>query len=128
MRACRIASAIFGLRTRPFDPLFLDEGWKIVGMRPTTEVRFYVDPDTGAPHIYNHHVTEEEVADVLRGPLEVRPGYDGTRVAIGQTRAGRYLRIIYAVDPKPSSVFCITAFDLGPKALWAFRRRQKKKP
>ena len=116
------------MRTRAFDPLFPDGGWNIVGMRSTTQVRFYVDPETGAPHIHRHHVTEEEVADVLRGPHEVRSGFEGARIAIGQTRAGRYLRIIYTVDPKPSSVFCITAFDLGPKALWAFRRRQKKKP
>jgi hypothetical protein len=104
------------------------EAWNIGGMLPTSQVRFHVDPETGAPHIYNHGVTEEEVADVLRGPLEVRTGYDAARVAIGRTRAGRYLRVIYTVDPKPSSVFCITAFDLGPKALWAFRRRRKKKP
>jgi hypothetical protein len=91
-------------------------------------VRFYIDPETGAPHIHNHHVTEEEVADILSHPLERWPGYEGARVAIGQTRAGRYLRIIYALDPTPGSVFCITAYDMGPKALWALRRRRKKKP
>jgi hypothetical protein len=26
-------------------------------------VRFYVDPETGDPHIYNHGIDEEEVID-----------------------------------------------------------------
>jgi hypothetical protein len=54
-------------------------------------VRFYVDPETGTPHIHNHQVTEEEVADVLRTPMEDRPGYDGARVAIGQTLPSNHL-------------------------------------
>jgi hypothetical protein len=37
------------------------------------DVRFYVDPETGEPHIYGHQVTEEEAADVLRNPSEDRP-------------------------------------------------------
>jgi hypothetical protein len=32
------------------------------------EIRFYVDPETGEPHIYRHNVSEEEVEDVLRRP------------------------------------------------------------
>ena len=90
-------------------------------------VRFYSDPDTGEPHIHRHEVTQPEAEDVLRRPLEDRIGRDGSRVAIGQTRAGRYLRVIYVPDPEPESVFVITAFDLGPKALRALRRRRKKK-
>ena len=27
-------------------------------------IRFYEDPETGLPHIYNHGVTEDEVEDV----------------------------------------------------------------
>jgi hypothetical protein len=91
-------------------------------------IRFYVDPETNEPHIQRHDVREDEVADVLRRPLEDRPGRDGSRVALGQTRAGRYLRVIYVPDPEPDSLFCITAFDLTPKALHALRRRRKKKP
>jgi hypothetical protein len=34
----------------------------------TMEVRFYVDRETGLPHIYNHGVTEAEVLQVLRKP------------------------------------------------------------
>jgi hypothetical protein len=91
------------------------------------QLRFYLDPDSGEPHIYRHRVAEDEVEDVLRRPVEDRIGRDGARVAIGQTRAGRYLRVIYVSDPEPESLFVITAFDLGPKALRALKRRRKKK-
>jgi hypothetical protein len=91
-------------------------------------VRFFIDPESGAPHIYRHDVSMEEAEDILARPLEDRPGREGARVAIGQTRAGRYLRVIYVPDPEPDSVFVITAFDLGAKALRALHRRRKKKP
>ena len=94
-------------------------------MGPATNVRFYIDPHSGEPHIHRHRVREDEAEDVLSRPLEDRPGKDGARVAIGQTRAGRYLRVIYVPDPEPGSVFCITALELGPKALRALRRRRK---
>jgi hypothetical protein len=91
------------------------------------QLRFYLDPDSGEPHIYRHRVAEDETEDVLRRPVEDRIGRDGARVAIGQTRAGRYLRVIYVPDPEPESLFVITAFDLGSKALRALKRRRKKK-
>ena len=91
-------------------------------------VRFYIDPATEEPHIYGHAVLEEEVEDVLARPMEDRAGRDGSRIALGQTEAGRYLRVIYVPDPAPGSVFVITAYGLGEKALKALRRRQKKKP
>ena len=59
------------------------------------EGSFYLDPFTGQPHILGHSVDEDEVEDVLDTPGEDRPGRDGSRVAIGQTSAGRYLRVIY---------------------------------
>jgi len=88
------------------------------------DVRYYIDPETEQPHIYPHDVVEQEVEDVLRRPIEDRPGRDGSRVALGRTRAGRYLRVIYVPDPAPDSVFVITAYRLGPKALRALRRRR----
>lgn len=91
-------------------------------------VRFYVDPATEQPHIYGHSVVEEEVEDVLARPMEDRTGRDGSRIALGQTESGRYLRVIYVPDSIPGSVFVITAYELGEKALKALRRRQKKKP
>ena len=90
-------------------------------------VRFFLDEATGLPHIYNHGVNEEEVEDVLTNPGEDRPGRKGSRVAIGQTSAGRYLRAIYIRDPEPDSLFVITAYELSGKALLAYRRRQRKK-
>ena len=92
------------------------------------ELRFYIDPESGEPHIYKHQVSEREAEDVLSRPIEDRAGRDGARVAMGQTRAGRYLRVIYVPDPEPESLFVITAYDLGPKALRALNRRRKKKP
>jgi hypothetical protein len=90
-------------------------------------IRFYIDPETGVPHIYNHEVDEEEVKEVLRNPGEDRPGYNGARVAIGQTYGGRYLRVVYVSDPEPNSVFVITAYELSGKPLTAYRRRKRKR-
>ena len=90
-------------------------------------IRFYIEPATGLPHIYGHAVDEEEVEEVLRAPGEDRPGREGSRTAIGQTRAGRYLRVIYAPDPEPDSIFVITAYQLTGKPLMAYRRRRRKK-
>lgn len=90
------------------------------------ELRFYLDPETGQPHIYGHDVDEREVEDVLSRPIEDRPGREGSRVALGRTRGGRYLRVIYVADPSPDSLFVITAYDLGPKALRALKRRRRK--
>ena len=90
-------------------------------------MRFYIDSATGQPHLYGHQVNENEVLDVLEKPGEDRGGRDGSRVALGQTSTGRYLRVIYVPDPEPDSIFVITAYDLTGKALAAFRRRRRKK-
>jgi hypothetical protein len=91
------------------------------------QLRFCLDPVTGEPHIYNHDVDEIEVQDILEMPGEDRPGYEGTRVAIGQTPAGRYLRVIYKRDDSRDGILVITANDLRGKALRAYRRRRKRK-
>jgi hypothetical protein len=90
-------------------------------------IRFYMDPDTGEPHIYNHGVSEEEVEDVLSHPGEDRLGREGARVALGRTGAGRYLRVIYVPDPEPESVFVITAYEFRGKPLAAYRRRRRRR-
>jgi hypothetical protein len=90
-------------------------------------IRYYRDPETGLPHIYNHQVTEDEVEEVLARPGEDRPGREDSRVAIGQTAAGRYLRVIYVPDPEPDSLFVITAYELMGKPLAAFRRRRRRR-
>ena len=91
------------------------------------KIRFYIDPETGLPHVYNHNVREEEVEDVLKKPGEDRPGKDNSRIAVGQTKSGRYLRVIYVPDPKPDSVFVITAYELAGKPLKAYRRRRRRR-
>jgi hypothetical protein len=91
------------------------------------KIRFYVDPETATPHVHKHDVDEDEVADVLSSPGEDRAGREGSRVAIGRTRGGRHLRVIYVPDPEPASVFVITAYELAGKALLAYRRRWKRK-
>jgi hypothetical protein len=88
-------------------------------------VRYYIDPQTDAPHIHNHGVTEAEVEFVLARPGEDRPGAEGARVAIGQTSSGRYLRVIYV--PEVGDIFVITAYELTGKPLLAYRRRKRRK-
>jgi hypothetical protein len=90
------------------------------------QVRFYVDPDTGLPHIYNHDVDEEEVLDILEGPSLRVHGKQGSFLALGQTRAGRYLKVIYRIDAD-GGIFVITGYDLHGKALKAYRRRRRRK-
>lgn len=70
---------------------------------------------------------EDEVEDVLRKPGEDRPGKEDSRIAIGQTRTGRYLRVIYVPDPVPDSVFVVTAYALVGKPLKAYRRRRRRR-
>ncbi len=90
-------------------------------------LRYYIDPESDLPHIYKHNVSEEEVEEVIRNPGEDRPGKEGSRVALGKTSAGRYLRVIYVPDDDPSSVFIITAYNLTGKPLTAFLRRRRRK-
>jgi hypothetical protein len=90
-------------------------------------VRYYNDPETGCPHMYKHRVFEDEVEYVLAHPWEDRPGTEGSRVAVGPTDAGRFLRVVYVPDPSPNSVFVITAYDLKDKPLAALRRRRRRK-
>jgi hypothetical protein len=90
-------------------------------------IRYYIDPETKLPHIYEHDVKETEVEEVLSNPGEDRPGREGSRVAIGRMSDGRYLRVIYVPDPAPNSVFVITAYELQGKPLIAYRRRRRRK-
>ena len=44
-------------------------------------IRYFVDADTGLPHISGHGVTEAEVEEVLRGSGEDLPGSRDSRNA-----------------------------------------------
>ena len=90
-------------------------------------IRFYLDPQTGLSHMRKHGVTEMEAEEVLSRPGEDRPGREGSRVAIGRTQAGRYLRVIYVPDPESTGLFVVTAYELRGKALLAFRRRRQRR-
>jgi len=90
-------------------------------------IRYYIDPATGLPHIYEHAVSEREVEAILERPLQDISGREDSRIAIGQTEGGRYLKVIYVPDPIPQSVFVVTAYELGPKAKRAIRRKRRKK-
>jgi hypothetical protein len=91
------------------------------------KIRFHSDPETAQAHIYRHGIDEDEVADALENPGEDRPGQEDSRVAIGKTRAGRYLRVVYVPDPEPGSMFVITAYEVKGKPLAAYRRRRRRK-
>lgn len=79
------------------------------------------------PHIYKHGVTEDEVSEVLAKSGEDRLGYEGARVAIGRTQAGRYLKIIYVPEARSGRTFVITAYELRGKPLAAYKRRRQRK-
>jgi hypothetical protein len=91
------------------------------------EVRYFLDPDTGQPHIYGHGVSEHEVDEVLRGRGEDLRAARDSRRKIGQTAADRVLQVFYVPDADPESVFVITAYEPRGKAKKAFRRRQRRK-
>ena len=90
-------------------------------------VRFYTDPETGYPHIHNHDVAEHEVEQILASPGEDRPGREGSRIAIGQTEEGRYLRVVYVPGANTDPLFVVTAYELRGKPLTAYRRRSRRR-
>ena len=92
------------------------------------KIRYYIDPETGLPHIYEHDVTEAEVEDILDEPGEDRHGDENSRVAVGQTQEGRHIRVIYVPDSDPNSFFIVTAYELTGKPLKAYKRRRNEFP
>jgi len=52
------------------------------------EIRFYQDPETGLPHIFDHGVTEAEVEWILAHPSEDKTCSGGAMEALGQTADG----------------------------------------
>lgn len=91
------------------------------------EFRYYIDPATELPHIYGHGINEAEVEHVIQNPGEDIPGRDDSRQALGQTAAGRYIRVIYVPDEEPNSVFVVTAYEMTGKPLQAYRRRRRRR-
>jgi uncharacterized DUF497 family protein len=85
-----------------------------------------IDPETNEPHFAKHGVSEQEAIDVLEDPDLVLKGAEDTYSAFGQTRGGRWLRVIY-VQRSPETARIITAYTPRPKAVRATRRRIRKK-
>jgi len=79
-------------------------------------LRFFIDPESGQPHIFDHGVSEEEVRQVLLNPGEARRGSGNSQIALGQTTTGRYLRVVCSPDEIGEGIFVITAFDLRGQA------------
>jgi hypothetical protein len=91
------------------------------------EIRYYLDPETGLPHIHDHGVTEAEVERILAQPGEDEICSGDSRQALGKTVDGRYLRVVYVPDEEGDGVFVITAYPLAGQQLKAFRRRHRRR-
>jgi hypothetical protein len=75
----------------------------------------------------SHSIDGVEAESVVKRGQNETLVRDDSRVAIGQTSGGRYLRVIYVSNPEPRSVFVITAYELRGKPLVAYRRRRRRK-
>ena len=91
------------------------------------ELRFWDDPETGLPHIYNHGVTEEEVRQLLNRPGQEIHGRGHSRIRFGQTSQGRYLQVVYVLDEDRKGAFVVTAHDMSNKAKRGYRRHQRRR-
>ena len=91
------------------------------------KLRFLLNPTTGEPHIRDHEIQEWEVRDVLEQFVENVAARDGSRAALGQTRNGRWLRVIYRQDPESNPLFVITAYEPSNNAIRAARRGLRRK-
>ncbi len=91
------------------------------------EIRFYIDSQTGRPHVENHGISTAECVQVLDRAGQDYMGDSDARIALGRTKAGRYLKVIYKPDDDWESLFVITAYDLKGNELKAYKRRIKRK-
>ena len=91
------------------------------------QLRYHINPETELPHIYDHGVTEPEVEQILRNAAGATRGEGHSRIVVGQTFAGRYLKVVYVPDADADGVFVVTAYPITGKALASYRRRRRKK-
>ncbi len=89
--------------------------------------RFYIDPETERPHVENHGVGLRECIEVLRNSMQDFASGPGSRQALGPTRDGRLLKVIYTIDGTSGEVFIITAYPLRGNQLKAYRRRSRRR-
>jgi hypothetical protein len=87
------------------------------------DIRYYIDPETQRPHMYRTAWRSRKSKTCFDGPWRTGRGEkDRVSLWVGAKRG-----VIYAPDPIPDSVFVITAYRLGPKALRALPRRRRRK-
>jgi hypothetical protein len=89
-------------------------------------LRFNLDP-SGDPHVWNHNVGEQEVAEAMGSQLESIRGRGTSLIVLGLTRAGRYLKVICSPDEIGDGIFIVTAFDLPPRQIKALKQRLKRR-
>src|SRR5438067_122995 len=68
------------------------------------ELRFWIDPETDLPHIFGHGVTEDEVRQVVRRPGLNVAGDRNSRTILGQTEAGRHLKVVLKAPMKKQRI------------------------
>ncbi len=79
---------------------------------PHLEVIWTDGPDENITHLAEHDVTPEEAEEILRNPAMIDISRtSGRSIAMGYTRAGRRLAVIY-VEVDPITVYPITAYDI----------------
>jgi len=76
------------------------------------DMRFYLDPDSGLPHIYQHGVREDEVEQILRGKGEDVAAKDGARRNSDKRTRDATCKSIYTFDDLGLSIFVITAYGV----------------
>ncbi len=91
------------------------------------ELRFWTDAETGLPHIFDHGVTEDEVRQILARPGLKRRAGDNSQSILGQTSAGRHLKVVFVPDAEGDSGFVVTAYEIRGKGLKAYRRNKRRK-
>ena len=89
-------------------------------------IRFYMDRETDRPHVENHGVHPIECVEVLERPGQDFAGQRGARIAIGQTRMGWYLKVVYRLLGN-DTLLVITAYPIRGNELAAYRRRLRRR-
>ena len=89
---------------------------------------FYLDAESGQPHLYRHGVDESEVIEVFEDAGLRWHNAEGKWVLIGKTRSGRFLQVVYLVlEENPPATFVITAYTPKRELISAYRRHMKKR-
>jgi uncharacterized DUF497 family protein len=92
------------------------------------QIRVVVWDAWNEEHIARHGVDPEEVEEMLVGlfaPPFIQRARQGTYRALGQTAAGRYLAVFFALRA-PGHVYPITARDMDAKERRAYQRHRNR--